>query len=429
MGEFDDTLKLWLEQKRIECNSMNNSTEPPPGLYCPGIFDSWLCWPHTAAGTSAFATCPSFVTGFDRNRLAHKDCEANGTWFRHPVSNKEWSNYTTCVNVDDLSMRQSVVTVYEAGYSISLIALLLSLCLLTYFRSLRCARITLHMNLFGSFAANNTLWLLWYEAVIKSPNVITENPAWCKVLHVIIQYVLLTNYSWMLCEGLYLHTVLVSAFVAEQRLLKGLVALGWALPAVAVTAYTIVRGTSFESEDSKECWMNESSHTTILVVVVAITIFLNLVFLCNIVRVLCTKLRANPARGSQGPSRTALQAFRATFLLVPLLGLQYLVTPFRPPPGNSWEHVYEYVSATTASLQGLCVATLYCFCNGEVIAQVKRKWRTSMFRPRANSCTATTVSFVRSTPNALGGEEKVSLQARGASCRVANGDDLHDELL
>jgi len=71
--------------------------------------------------------------------------------------------------------------------------------------------------------------------------------------------------------------------------------------------------------------------------------------------------------------------------------------------------------------QGLCVAVLFCFCNGEVspydygnsrfclrvsqpschimifsrqvIAQFKRKWDGSaLMRKRANSCTATTVS-------------------------------------
>jgi len=36
--------------------------------------------------------------------MAHKYCELNGTWFRHPESNQIWSNYTTCVNLQDLSV-------------------------------------------------------------------------------------------------------------------------------------------------------------------------------------------------------------------------------------------------------------------------------------------------------------------------------------
>lgn len=43
--------------------------------------------------------------------------------------------------------------------------------------------------------------------------------------------------------------------------------------------------------------------------------------------------------------------FRATMLLVPLLGLNYLIIPFRPPPNHPWEYVYEVVSAITASMQ------------------------------------------------------------------------------
>ncbi|CAH2248539.1 jg14204, partial [Pararge aegeria aegeria] len=54
--------------------------------------------------------------------------------------------------------------------------------------------------------------------------------------------------------------------------------------------------------------------------------------------------------------------------------------------------LYEYVTALSTSLQGLCVAVLYCFCNGEVLAQLRRRWRVLTFRPRANSTTNTTVS-------------------------------------
>ncbi|CAI6343908.1 unnamed protein product [Macrosiphum euphorbiae] len=135
---------------------------------------------------------------------------------------------------------------------------------------------------------------------------------------------------------------------------------------------------------------------------------LNLVFLCNIVRVLWVKLQAGPSHLSNStPSRTLLQAFRATLLLLPLLGLHYLLTPFRPPKQHPWEPFYEVVSATTSSFQGLCVATLFCFLNGEVVAQIKRRWQFMFFRTRANSYTATTVSFVRSTAGPGDNEDKV----------------------
>ncbi|XP_055697911.1 calcitonin gene-related peptide type 1 receptor isoform X2 [Phlebotomus papatasi] len=396
-----------LVQKRLECmEQLNSSSTSMKGTYCPGTFDGWLCWPNTEAGTKAFAKCPDFVTGFDPTRYAHKECDLDGVWFKHPLTNKTWSNYTTCVNYDDFEWRQQVNLIYETGYSISLIAILLSLVILGYFRSLKCSRITLHMNLFSSFAANNSLWLLWYRVVLGSPEVLEQSEAGCVVLHLVLHYFLLTNYAWMLCEGFYLHTVLVAAFVSEKKLVKWLIWLGWGAPAIVIVQYGLLRGFHGNEIDTMQCWANETFYNYILVAPVVISMLLNLLFLCNIVRVLLLKLKAPAGLQGGGPSRTVLQAFRATLLLVPLLGLQYILTPFRPEPGHPWERVYETVSAFTASFQGLCVASLFCFFNGEVMAQVKRKWRTLFFRPRANSYTATQVSFVRCAPQ-VPGEEKV----------------------
>ncbi|XP_014606008.1 PREDICTED: calcitonin gene-related peptide type 1 receptor-like [Polistes canadensis] len=324
--------------------------------------------------------------------MAHKYCEINGSWFRHPESRTVWSNYTTCINIDDLHWQQGINCIYEVGYAISLVALLLSLAILTYFKSLRCARITLHMNLFVSFALNNALWLIWYGFVVANTNLLLNNSIICRLLHVVLHYFLLTNYAWMLCEGFYLHTLLVMAFTSEHKLVNWLVALGWSMPGLIVTVYAILRATSNDPVDTQQCWINEGNYMGALVYPVCVSTLLNVLFLFNIVRVLLMKLRAGPAIGTR-PSRSMLQAFRATMLLVPLLGLHYLVIPFRPPKKHPWEHAYEVISAITASFQGLCVAIFFCFCNGEVIAQFKRKWEgTMMLRRRTNSCTATTVS-------------------------------------
>ncbi|KYN31795.1 Calcitonin-like peptide type 1 receptor [Trachymyrmex septentrionalis] len=255
--------------------------------------------------------------------------------------------------------QQRINGIYEVGYAISLVAVLLSLGILTYFRSLRCARITLHMNLFTSFAFNNALWLIWYRFIVANTDLLLNNG-------VSSEYDL-TDFeeAFMNYRG--------STLISQQE----------------QHAVSCVR-------DGKiRCWINEGNYMIALVYPVCVSTLLNIFFLSNIVRVLLMKLRAGPAIGTR-PSRSMLQAFRATVLLVPLLGLHYLVVPFRPPKNHPWENFHEVLSAITASFQGLCVAVLFCFCNGEVIAQFKRKWdHSALLRKRANSCTATTVSVCR----------------------------------
>lgn len=113
------------------------------------------------------------------------------------------------------------------------------------------------------------------------------------------------------------------------------------------------------------CWINESPYTNVLIVLVCLSMALNLIFLCNIVRVLLVKLRAGPSHLSNSrPSRNLLQALRATLLLLPLLGLHYLLTPFRPPKDHPWERIYEVTSAITASFQ---VPSKQLFLTNEIL--------------------------------------------------------------
>lgn len=36
--------------------------------------------------------------------MAHKECMANGSWFRHPETGQPWSNYTTCIKPEDVGI-------------------------------------------------------------------------------------------------------------------------------------------------------------------------------------------------------------------------------------------------------------------------------------------------------------------------------------
>lgn len=56
----------------------------------------------------------------------------------------------------------------------------------------------------------------------------------------------------MLCEGFYLHTVLVSAFISEQKLVKWLIGFGWSSPAIVILIYGLSRGLAGNREETNE---------------------------------------------------------------------------------------------------------------------------------------------------------------------------------
>ncbi|XP_063837281.1 calcitonin receptor-like isoform X5 [Ostrinia nubilalis] len=274
----DPKLRL-LEGLIRECFTVNtthseveaNKEPSKDGLYCPRTFDGFACWDETPADATAYQPCPDFVIGFDPRRYAYKRCLENGTWFLHPEGNKPWTNYTTCIDVEDLNFRSVVNNIYVVGYVISVAALLISVAIFLYFRSLQCTRIRIHIHLFTSFALNNLLWIVWYKTVIDQVTVVQNNRVWCQVLHVITNYFMVTSYIWMFCEGLHLHIALVVVFVKDEVAMRWFVATGWGLPMLIVGVYSAVR---YNTPGATErCWMEISDCFWIIIVPVLISLF------------------------------------------------------------------------------------------------------------------------------------------------------------
>ncbi|KAH0627454.1 hypothetical protein JD844_003177 [Phrynosoma platyrhinos] len=106
-------------------------------------------------------------------------------------------------------------------------------------------------------------------------------------------------------------------------------------PLVPASIHAVARAKYFNDN----CWISVDTH--LLYVVhgpVMAALLVNFFFLLNIVRVLVTKLRDT----HRAESNMYMKAVRATLILVPLLGIQFVIIPWRPENKLAGE-VYDYI--------------------------------------------------------------------------------------
>lgn len=120
---------------------------------------------------------------------------------------------------------------------------------------------------------------------------------------------------------------------------------------------------------------------------------------------------------------------KATVVLLPLFGLHWLLTLYRPQSGHCiWLTFYKYVNVALDGLQGLMVAIAFCYRNAEVRLSPGPAFLKILFFSPLNSCrpSAIVVSFSSTlyykTYNFLVGAERAKnctkLQTRSATRRV-----------
>ncbi|XP_020491646.1 calcitonin gene-related peptide type 1 receptor isoform X1 [Labrus bergylta] len=345
--------------------------DPPrtdDGTFCNRTWDGWLCWGDTAPGM-VMQMCPEYFLDFDPAEKVTKVCNSDGQWFHHPESNRVWTNYTQCSahTKDKLKFAYSLYYLAMVGHCLSIVSLTICLIIFSYFKSLSCQRISLHKNMFLSFILNSIFTIIWLSVTVANTQAIhANNPVSCKVLAVLIQYLSTSNYFWMLCEGIYLHTlIIVAVFVGEQQLFWYYV-LGWGFPIVPAATYAVARGIYFNDQ----CFI--SSNTQLVYIThgpIQAALIVNFFFLLNIVRVLIMKLRETHC----AESTAYMKAVRATLILIPLLGVQYVLLPWRPGERIS-RAIYEFFVNIFCHFQGLLVAIIFCFCNAEAQTALRRKW-------------------------------------------------------
>lgn len=83
-----------------------------------------------------------------------------------------------------------------------------------------------------------------------------------------------------------------------------------------------------------------------------------------------TKLRAS----TTSETIQYRKAVKATLVLLPLLGITYMLFFVNPGEDELSQIVFIYFNSFLQSFQGFFVSVFYCFFNGEVRSAVRKRW-------------------------------------------------------
>ncbi|ALC48422.1 Pdfr, partial [Drosophila busckii] len=362
-----------------------NYTQPQSGIYCNWTWDTLLCWPPTPAGMMARMNCPAGYHGVDTRKFANRKCELDGHWGGRPNETEPnpngWTDYGPCYKPEVLRLMKMIKdvnlyidiaqrtrTLEIIGLCLSLLALIISLVIFWTFRSLRNNRTKIHKNLFIAMVlqvnVRLTLYLDQYrrgtsDAAISA---IENTPYLCEASYVLLEYARTAMFMWMFIEGLYLHNMVTVAVFQGSFPLKLFSLLGWGMPVLMTTVWVQCTAIFMDTTLGDCFWnYNLTPYYWILEGPRLAVILLNFFFLVNIIRVLVMKLRQSQASDIEQTRK----AVRAAIVLLPLLGITYLLH-LVPTMKTAWKFaIWSYVTHFLTSFQGFFIALIYCFLNGE----------------------------------------------------------------
>ncbi|XP_067855502.1 vasoactive intestinal polypeptide receptor 1b [Heptranchias perlo] len=355
-----------------ECLRQLDADNQSSEIGCRGMWDNITCWPSAKVGEIVVMPCPLLPALFlDLEANVSRNCTSNG-WADLSSSYFAACGYNTnsTPSKEEREFYRAVKTGYTIGHSLSLFSLTAAMIILCIFRKLHCTRNYIHMHLFMSF-------ILRAIAVIIKDFVLFEGgesdhcsmvSVGCKAAMVFFQYCIMANFFWLLVEGLYLHTLLVISFFSEKKYFWWYILIGWGTPMLFIITWTIAR----VHYDDVECWHSiDSPYWWIIRAPILISILINFILFICIIRILVQKLHSPDVGLKESSQYTRLA--KSTLLLIPLFGVNYIVFAFFPD--NFKVEIKLVFDLILGSFQGCIVAVLYCFLNGEVQSELKRKWR------------------------------------------------------
>ncbi|XP_056635934.1 parathyroid hormone/parathyroid hormone-related peptide receptor-like [Diorhabda sublineata] len=383
------------------CYSNYTKNEFNAEIMCEKVFDDLFCWPATKAGEVAVLNCSGELLKSSKEGIVTRQCTENGTWHIPHGVKSPYSNTTQCgeffvnlgiVSIEDDSIYLQWLPIIKeisyCGYSLSIISLILSIYIFTSIKRLHCSRNNLHINLFISFILRAFMsvikdstfirgsvfpWDVTYDKYGRPELQINYNYSWvCKAFISLRYYCIVSNFMFMLMEGVYLHNLMFLKFISDQHSVINYCILGWGLPIFFIVPWIVFR----VLYENVMCWTRkENIYISLFIdVPIGITVVINFVLFLVIVKVLFIKLNDVCIQQKKFKYRKLL---KDTLILIPLFGVPYvfsLLMSFYIEDNAVLEIFFLFFDQSFAAFQGFFASMVYCLLNAEVQTEIKRKY-------------------------------------------------------
>uniref|UniRef100_A0A4W6E6J0 Growth hormone releasing hormone receptor 2 n=1 Tax=Lates calcarifer TaxID=8187 RepID=A0A4W6E6J0_LATCA len=227
---------LHLQKKENECKvemetsaaaSLLSSNNKNAG--CGMEWDGVSCWPAASEGDIISVHCPlPLLKPETPPALITRNCTVQG-WSKPNLPYYKACYYEAYEQDEDKNYFDALKMMYSVGYGVSLGCSPHRCC---GFLKLLCTRNYIHLNLFVSFMLRS-LAVFIKDAVLfadKSMDHCTVSTLQCKAAVTFFHFCVLSNFSWLLVEGLYLQSLLLFAFTQTRKLFWIYAVIGWGTP-------------------------------------------------------------------------------------------------------------------------------------------------------------------------------------------------------
>jgi len=366
-------------------------SQQPEGWVCPPFWDNASCIPASLAAQTAVLPCMTSYDGQTFSPLfnATRECQGDGTWgpityYGDCLCNSTEACLAYSSNITDMESTPALeisIIIYLVGYVLSFLALCGSLTIYLSFREMRCLRHKIHMGLFCAFGLSALNWIFTKSLQSDLSTYMTMSvfdQVYC-TSWVLTFFFHLASFYWMFIEGLYLFLQVQCPLSLVNIKYKHFIMIGCGGPVLNLMIWVALRLYMHDPGPEEEVLINcpffEKTNVDSYVFEIPLfaILFSNTFFLIWIMVIVVSKLREKTAMDHD---RKHWKAAKALIIVMPILGIGYLVTMVGPDPSSPWAHnIFQVIRCVLLSTQGLVISLPYCYLNTEVQTVMRTHYR------------------------------------------------------